>query len=609
MADYSDEFEKGDQAKSLLRDKVEANTGAVQFVVDPPGALEPTSDNRRQGMQRIAYRSNRKPNLDTFINLPMMETGAEWTGATEEDFTKATFDKRLDWELNAPRFLVLPPKPNETLEEGGFVKPLGMIDFWYDKALYGKVNLKAIPMYLSEAYLISLSEVNNKHLAPSFVAHAWRAFEKDWATFWSRNIKRKAGRSVLTPGGNFEPAKDGSIEVIKAWQSVHPLYHEHMSETFIKFQRWMGMEHRHRKILTFKDFVQSFLYFLDAYAPQDFITRSAFIMSRKCPRAISGWQIELSDKPPSNDILKKQQWLNDPNFHIWVAKLRQYGFSVDFNIPWRIVADVNSTPMRKYIRDYAVEGRDPNGISKTIPTLRRTAAELRAIKTEASLKMAERYDKAAVIYQTQNLDTMFRTCYYRTDHTDMLTIMNYLTSWWNDFATAFPVERITTYQMNKKGPADQTVTIEKLREKVEYNASANPSVENLKSPYSLLSGKSVSRASGDKPDGPKAAWDVWVNSFGSDFPAQFYLYVRAREGGYGWSQRRFDKYVKILRDLQKNLDGEAALEYINTLTRRVSPNGGNPPFRQVEHASKAYYVYENRESEFAGRGNFMLRIK
>jgi len=389
-----------------------------------------------------------------------------------------------------------------------------------------------------------------------------------------------------------------------------------MTETFTKFQRWIGIEQRRRKILTFKDFVQYLLYFLDAYAPGDFFTRTAFIMSRKCPRAISGFQIELGDKSPNDDIVKKQEWLSDPNFHVWVAKLRQYGFSVDFNIPWRVVADVNSTPMRDFIRDYAVEGKDPQGLSKTIPTLRRKAKELKQVQTEEALSMAEKYDKAAVFYQTQNLDMMFRTCYYRTDLTDMTTFMNYILSWWNDYATAFPVERITTYAMNKKGPANQTLTVERYREKIEYDGDANPSVENVGSPYSLLSGKSITRASGARSEGlngtsapKKAAWDVWVSMFGSDFPAKFYLYVRAREGGYGWSQRRFDNYVKILRELQKSLDGKAALDYINNLTRRVPQEGGNPPLRQVEHPSKAYYVYENRESEFAGRGNFMLRIK
>ena len=93
------------------------------------------------------------------------------------------------------------------------------------------------------------------------------------------------------------------------------------------------------------------------------------------------------------------------------------------------------------------------------------------------------------------------------------------------------------------------------------------------------------------------------------FPAQFYLFVRAREAGIGWSQKRFDKYVKILRELQKTLDGKAAMDYINEKTRRLPNPGGNPMPRTVEHYSKAYNVYESKERERAGKGSFMLTIK
>jgi len=198
----------------------------------------------------------------------------------------------------------------------------------------------------------------------------------------------------------------------------------------------------------------------------------------------------------------------------------------------------------------------------------------------------------------------------------MATLMNYILSWWNDYATAFPVERVTTYAMNMRGPANQTVTVEQYRNKIDFDASANPSVENLKDPYSILAGKTIYRATGQKPTGmndpqpqKKPTWDIWVNTFGADFPAKFYFFVRAREASYGWSQKRFEKYVKILRELQRSLDGKAALDYINEKTRRLPRPGGNPPLRQVEHPSKAYNVYENRERALAGRGKFMLTVK
>ena len=53
MADYSDEdFKKGQEQKRLIQEKLRANNNSVEFVVDPPGALEPVDDRRRRGRRR-----------------------------------------------------------------------------------------------------------------------------------------------------------------------------------------------------------------------------------------------------------------------------------------------------------------------------------------------------------------------------------------------------------------------------------------------------------------------------------------------------------------------------------------------------------------------------
>ena len=83
----ADEFEEGQRYKRTHIEKLRANTDAVEFMIDPPGALEPVDDRRRRGMQRMAFRTKRKPNVDTFVSIPMMHRDATWTGATAEDFT------------------------------------------------------------------------------------------------------------------------------------------------------------------------------------------------------------------------------------------------------------------------------------------------------------------------------------------------------------------------------------------------------------------------------------------------------------------------------------------------------------------------------------------
>ena len=51
----ADEFEEGQRYKTAHIEKLRANTDAVEFMIDPPGALEPVDDRRRRGMQRMAF--------------------------------------------------------------------------------------------------------------------------------------------------------------------------------------------------------------------------------------------------------------------------------------------------------------------------------------------------------------------------------------------------------------------------------------------------------------------------------------------------------------------------------------------------------------------------
>jgi hypothetical protein len=596
----SSEYDKGKKAQREHRERLRANTTAVEFIVAPPGAYEPADDRRRKGMHRVAYRSQRHPSVETFVKAPMRNPGATWQGATKEDWTQATFLKRLDWEENAPRFLDLPPKPYSTER---LTVPLGMIDFWYDKAMYGKVDMNQQPIFFSETYALGLIEGNLDLMAPSFVAQAWRAFNAEWSRQWRTN-------PLIWDGGVFKPSEsNGQLKVESAWRSVHPGYQSHMEEIFTNFQRWTFIENRRRKILTFKDFVQSFLYYFDSNAPTTPVSLSGYILSRYCPRSISGFQIELAADDPSDDLIKKQRWQNDPNFEIFIAYLQKYGFMLDFNIPSRVVADVTSTPMREFIRDYAIEGWHPGKegeIGASIDTLRRRARDLYREKTPEAEALAQKYSAAVLKYQTKSLDIMFRTCYYRSDSQDLQKLMNYLCTFWNDYVSAFPTEVVTQHREGTSGTNMETITINYQRAKVKFDGNANPSERNLKDPFSILGGKTLKRRTGNT--GKTSSYDVWTDTFGPSFPAKFYFFIRAREGAVNWSQKRFDRYVKIMTDYQKNFDGEAALSYINSKIQRLPSPGGNPAFRTVEHPSKLYSLYESRERSRAGAGVFMLKV-
>ena len=608
-----------DSDEKSMKKKRSFNTGAVEFMEDPPGIFEAKDPRKRKGIRRIPYRSGHEPTLHQFIQLPALKIqqarrngnpDAQWWGATNTDKPSDMFLRRIHWESFAPRYTM---QQGDT-KSGAPRLPLPMIDFWYEKQMYGKVDLKQNPIYISETYFQSLIEGNGTHQAPAFVAKAFRDLTKAWVQFYERTSTgdRSPEEARCYPGGKYAPIA-GGIHVHKAWESIHPQYQAHMEKVFESFQQWTLQDGRRQKILTFKDFMRNMIYFIDVITPQIPITRSGFILSRDCSRSISGWQIDLWDEDFGNDVVKKESYLNDPNFELFVAFASKYGFVIDFNAPWRLVADVHSTAMRTYIRDFAAEGKDHRGKGTSITELTRrrdrwhaTATGVQTIPGERdrAYKMAHRYDELIKKWQTRNLDIMFRKCYYRADSTDLKVLMNYFCSMWNSFAQAFPTQ---ADQVWFKG---EIIQVTKRREPIKFDGRQTPQDMLYSSirrrNHAMLLGKADTRMS--QPGMAPSSYEVFSDTLGATFAARFYFWIRAREAAVDWTQRIFDQNVKILAELQKTLDGNRALDYINNKTRRLAAPGGNPPFRTVLDKSKAFRRHEARERSSAGRGQFIIYI-
>ena len=87
-------------------------------------------------------------------------------------------------------------------------------------------------------------------------------------------------------------------------------------------------------------------------------TLPGFIKSRFCPIAVSGLSIEIAALDPANDEEKINQFVNSKNWEFYVNACRSYGFMVDKNVPWRIVADIGSPEMMKFAAKYSVQTTD-----------------------------------------------------------------------------------------------------------------------------------------------------------------------------------------------------------------------------------------------------------
>jgi hypothetical protein len=152
----------------------------------------------------------------------------------------------------------------------------------------------------------------------------------------------------------------------RAWVDVNDKYNEYMRNSVYNSFRQIYVGEsplRNKKILNLNSFLEVFSeYMREVVAAAGPLTRSGFIESLYTTPLISGLVIEISSDPYDDDLNKIQKYL-DGNF-LQVARLAaEYGFMIDRNIPFRLVADLGSPAMKEYMKGVEIVGFEQHFIN------------------------------------------------------------------------------------------------------------------------------------------------------------------------------------------------------------------------------------------------------
>ena len=106
-------------------------------------------------------------------------------------------------------------------------------------------------------------------------------------------------------------------------------------------------------VLNFDSFLDIFL---NLYFPKMMLelplTKTGVLESRKISPNMSGLCVEISLDSHSNDYIKFNKYLNNVNYEFYTLAASKFGFLVDKNAPWRLVANLNSPKMQEYIQKH-----------------------------------------------------------------------------------------------------------------------------------------------------------------------------------------------------------------------------------------------------------------
>jgi len=210
-------------------------------------------------------------------------------------------------------------------------------NLWDADSYYGRVNHSKEVVFASERNLKQLSNGEATVLALPPVALAWKSLVS--------YVEKAKFRGDMNPEGSLY----SDLKPVHAWASPHKYFALYNNEMYSSFSGKFMTSLRDRKIKDFDGFLRVFLEFVGQAARHTPWTREGYLLSNKGTPHFGGMCVEIAEAPHDLDSLKAS-FVADKNFTFFKKAAARHGFKLDKNAPWRLVADLNSRGMQRYMK-------------------------------------------------------------------------------------------------------------------------------------------------------------------------------------------------------------------------------------------------------------------
>lgn len=199
------------------------------------------------------------------------------------------------------------------------------IDLWYDVPYYGKVDREGI-LKTPKSNLLKNSAKNNI-TSFDFVIQAYEEMK-----FFLQRGSSQGRTNLRSLLGDFKVKRsfeDSTTEYLNYSLAVMNTFNDYIVRT-------------EKKIIDLEGYINEFLKFL-RFSKGLFSYYSIFAGFKTSIRA-TGLAIELTTSSHDNDI-EKNNFFKNPEFYKYVQTAANFGFRINKNAPWMLIADLNSEPM------------------------------------------------------------------------------------------------------------------------------------------------------------------------------------------------------------------------------------------------------------------------
>ena len=217
-----------------------------------------------------------------------------------------------------------------------------LVDITESRQMYGKINSNRRFIYLSEANLTSVSSQQSTEtiFLVNFVAKAFTDF------------RGHMQRAALNKRINLESSVMFNLQPARGWSPALSTYHGVMDKLYLSFYNdYIRVNNINESITDFDSFAKTFMDYAIGRASRYGLpfTLSGFIGSKYCAPHCSGLIIDLHTFDHNNDRAKNELFLEDTYFEFYKNTAKKFGFVIDKNAPWRLIADLSSIAMKKYM--------------------------------------------------------------------------------------------------------------------------------------------------------------------------------------------------------------------------------------------------------------------
>lgn len=215
------------------------------------------------------------------------------------------------------------------------------IDFWYGpKVLYGRVDQNNRPITLLPGSLTNIQESPDIFVI-NFVADAY----EDFRQYINEAISKRKIDYQNSWIKAMRPYKGYMDSATKQQELLEILHNNFAIEFFNQSDEFKSVSNIH-------EYIDMFFAFYKRLGNRFPISLTSLSKTNLVSPLSTGLVLDLSDARHDLDIIKYRVFIEDRNFRFYQNAARKFGFKLDINAPWRIVADIASKEMLEYMKRY-----------------------------------------------------------------------------------------------------------------------------------------------------------------------------------------------------------------------------------------------------------------